>query len=145
MIQCLFQSIKRVLVTRNTAHRHTSTHARVGALHPMPSCLGIGGHTGGSQQGHPRYTSAHTVGRPWVAQSRSTTTSCKQHSSDANFRCKSSSGQRNGRSSKRFQPGSLTSEEQTGQSDKKKVHSLCFIDGHLSSQKCGVRTKITEV
>ena len=40
---------------------------RVGALPPMPSCLGIGGHTGGSRKGHPRYTSAHTVERPWVA------------------------------------------------------------------------------
>ena len=47
---CLILSIKRVRVTRNTTHRHTSTHARVGALPPMPSCLGIGGHTGGSRQ-----------------------------------------------------------------------------------------------
>ena len=29
---------------------------RVGALLPMPSCLGIGGHPIGSRQGHPRYT-----------------------------------------------------------------------------------------
>ena len=43
------------------------TAHRVGALLPMPSCLGIGGHTGGSRQGHPQYTSARTVGRPWVA------------------------------------------------------------------------------
>ena len=34
MIQCIFRSRKRVLVTRNTTHRHTSTHARVGALGP---------------------------------------------------------------------------------------------------------------
>ena len=34
MIQCLFRSVKRVLVTRNTTHRHTSTHARVGAFGP---------------------------------------------------------------------------------------------------------------
>ena len=32
----------------------------------MPSCLGIGEHTGGSWQGHPRYTSASTEeGRGW--------------------------------------------------------------------------------
>ena len=40
---------------------------RVGVLPPMPPCLGIGGHMGRSWQGHPRYTSAHTVGRPLVA------------------------------------------------------------------------------
>ena len=28
---------------------------RVGALSPMPSCLGIGGHSSGSRQGHPQY------------------------------------------------------------------------------------------
>ena len=27
-------------------------------------------HTGGSRQGHPQHTSAHTVGRPWVAQNK---------------------------------------------------------------------------
>ena len=31
---------------------------RIGALLPMPSCLGIGGHPSGSRQGHPRYTGA---------------------------------------------------------------------------------------
>ena len=31
---------------------------RVGALSPMPSCLGIGGHRSGSRQGHPQYTGA---------------------------------------------------------------------------------------
>ena len=32
----------------------------------MPSCLGIGGHTGGSRQGYPRYTSASAEeGRGW--------------------------------------------------------------------------------
>ena len=40
---------------------------RVGALSLMPSCLGIGGHPSGSRKGHPRYTSARTTGRPWVA------------------------------------------------------------------------------
>ena len=102
----------------------TQAQHRVGALSPMPSCLCIGGHTGGiptvhqavggstahtstwhrstlqtrmnpkqihevtntdsvvrahdggawmsrhtrgSRHGYPRYTSAHTVGRPWVA------------------------------------------------------------------------------
>ena len=41
---------------------------RVGALmahHPA----WMSHHTGGSRQGHPRYTGAHTVGRPWVARS----------------------------------------------------------------------------
>ena len=41
----------------------TQAQHRVGALSPMPSCLGIGGHTGGSRHGHPRYTSAHTMGK----------------------------------------------------------------------------------
>ena len=46
--------------------RRTNRTHRVGALLPMPSCLGIGGHTGGSRQGHPRYTSASTEGgRGW--------------------------------------------------------------------------------
>ena len=40
---------------------------RVGALLPMPSCLGIGGYPSGSRQGHPRYTGARSAGRPWVA------------------------------------------------------------------------------
>ena len=31
---------------------------RVGALSPMPSCLGIGGHPRGSRHGHPPYTGA---------------------------------------------------------------------------------------
>ena len=43
--------------TRESQTRTTGdtdrTH-RVGALLPMPSCLGIGGHNGGSWQGHPR-------------------------------------------------------------------------------------------
>ena len=65
MIQCLFRSIKRVRVTRNTTNWHTSTHARVGALLPMSSCLGIGEHTGGSRQGHPRYTHGTPVPTQW--------------------------------------------------------------------------------
>ena len=40
---------------------------RVGALSPIPSCLGIGGHLSGSRQGHPRYTGARSPGTPWVA------------------------------------------------------------------------------
>ena len=52
-------------------HRSTTTNTaqpqRVGALLPMPSCLGIGGHPSLSQQGHPRYTGARTTGRTWVA------------------------------------------------------------------------------
>ena len=42
--------------------RAVSSSRRVGALFPTPSCLGFGGHTGGSRQGHLRYTSAHTGG-----------------------------------------------------------------------------------
>ena len=45
----------------------TQAQYTVGASSPMPSWLGIGGHTGGSRHKHPRYTSTHTVGRPWVA------------------------------------------------------------------------------
>ena len=43
--------------TRVHYHQHRTT-TRVGALLPMPSCLGIGGHPSGSRQGHPRYTGA---------------------------------------------------------------------------------------
>ena len=50
---------------------------RVGALSPMPSCLGIGEHTGGSRKGHPRYTSAHTMRKPWVARPHCTVTQHK--------------------------------------------------------------------
>ena len=54
---------------------------RVGALTPMPSCLGIGRHTGGSWQGHPRCnTSAPTVGRLWVARPHCTVTQHKDAS-----------------------------------------------------------------
>ena len=49
-------------------HMSTTTNEaqpqRVGALLPIPSCLGIGGHPSGSRQGHPRYNGeavgAHT-------------------------------------------------------------------------------------
>ena len=44
-----------------------SSSQRVGALSPIPSCLGIGRHPSGSRQGHPRYTGARSAGRPWVA------------------------------------------------------------------------------
>ena len=54
----------------------TQAQHRVGALSPMSSCLGIGGHTGGSRHGHPRYTSAHTVGRSWVARLHTSTWHC---------------------------------------------------------------------
>ena len=47
----------------------SSSSQRVDALSTIPSCLGIGGHTSGSRQGHPRYTGARSAGRPWVAQS----------------------------------------------------------------------------
>ena len=50
----------------------------------MPSCLGIGGHTGGSRQGHPRYTSAHTVGRLWVARPQTHEHMAPGHATDTN-------------------------------------------------------------
>ena len=69
-----------------TKHSQPTTQ-RVGALSPMPSCLNIGGHTGGSRQGHPRYTSAPKVGRPWVTQAHhkktSNTRSSVKHGSGA--------------------------------------------------------------
>ena len=43
--------------TTTTTQQHQQPQ-RAGALLPMPSCLGIGGHIGGSQQGHPRHTRA---------------------------------------------------------------------------------------
>ena len=49
---------------------------RVGALSPMPSCLGIGRHPRGSRQGHPQYTGAlksmKAVGGPFGSDSRYT-------------------------------------------------------------------------
>ena len=38
-------------------------------MSPIPSCLGIGGHTGGSRQGHPRFTGDRSAGRLWLARS----------------------------------------------------------------------------
>ena len=60
--------------TTNTAQPH-----KVGALLPMPSCLGIGGHPSGSRQGHPRYTGARTTGRPWVAHTNAQRAKCTCH------------------------------------------------------------------
>ena len=64
-------------------HRSTTTNTaqpqRVGALLPMPSCLGIGGHPSGSRQGHPRYTGARTTGRPWVAHTNAQRAKCTCH------------------------------------------------------------------
>ena len=41
----------------------------------MPSCLGIGRHTGGFGQGHPRYTSASKEeGRGWPEKHKTTNT-----------------------------------------------------------------------
>ena len=37
-----------------TTAANTAQPQRVGALLPMPSCMGIGGHPSGSRQGHPR-------------------------------------------------------------------------------------------
>ena len=68
---CLTEGV--CLVARDsTASAQCSSSAavqqmRVGALSPMPSCLGIGGHPNRSLQGHPRHTGARTAGRPWVA------------------------------------------------------------------------------
>ena len=50
---------------------------RVGALSPMPSCLGIGGHPRGSRHGHPPYTGAGTAGRPRVARQDQTADTAK--------------------------------------------------------------------
>ena len=44
----------------------------VGALSPMPSCLGIGGYPGGSRQGHPRHTGGKAVGGQSRSDSRCT-------------------------------------------------------------------------
>ena len=49
---------------------------RVGALSPMPTCLGIGGHPSGSRQGHPQYIGGQNtrkaVGGPFGSDSRYT-------------------------------------------------------------------------
>ena len=45
---------------------YTTQTTRVGALLPMPSCLGIGGTQWGPGKGHPRYIGAVTTGgRGW--------------------------------------------------------------------------------
>ena len=61
--------------TRNEGRTHKSAHSqpqnlhsqqqqqRVGAMSPMPSCLGTGGHTGGSRQGHPPVTHTQSARR----------------------------------------------------------------------------------
>ena len=70
----------RNTITEDKGHKHvrkrrqdysgrTDLTHRVGALLPMPPCLGRG-HTGGSGQRHPRCSSAHRVGRPWVAHNK---------------------------------------------------------------------------
>ena len=56
------------------AHQHARTSWRFAPDAILPGHR----HTGGSRQGHPRNTSAPTVGRPWVALGTSATTSCKQ-------------------------------------------------------------------
>ena len=51
--------------TQHYAQAHK--HARVGALPPMPSCLGIGGHTGGSwQDTHGTPVPTQWEGRGWL-------------------------------------------------------------------------------
>ena len=71
-------------------------------------------------------------------------------SSDDNSGCESSSGKGMGRSSKRFQPGSWTKQRVkerlfSKQKKREKESPFCYIDGHLSSQNCEVRAKISEV
>ena len=69
------------LVNARCPH-HRSTRAQpqiVGVLHPMPFCLGIGGHPSGSWQGHPRYSGARTTGRPWVAHTNAQRAKCTCH------------------------------------------------------------------
>ena len=64
------QGHKHVRKRRQDYSRRTDLTHRVGALLPTPSCLGIGGHTGGFRQGHPPDKSAHIMGRPWVAHNK---------------------------------------------------------------------------
>ena len=45
---------------------------------PDTILAGISGHPSGSRQGHPRYTGARSVGRPWVARTQfSTAVQCR--------------------------------------------------------------------
>ena len=61
-----------------------------GALSPIPSCLGIGGHPSGSRQGHPRYTGARSARRPWVAHEiRQHSTQCRYTPNMAAEQCRS--------------------------------------------------------
>ena len=62
--------VTNTFASRGDYSRRTDLTHMVGALLPMPPCLGIGGHTGASRQGHPRYTNAHIVRRPWVAHNK---------------------------------------------------------------------------
>ena len=55
------------------------------------------------------------------------------------FRRRKQQWTRNGKSSKRFQPGN------SGSTKRQKESPLCNIDGHMLPQECGVGTKITEV
>ena len=68
------REVNKHSTTTTTTTQHHQSH-RVGALSPMPACLGIGGHTGGSRQGHPRYTSASAKeGRGWPDKRMTTNT-----------------------------------------------------------------------
>ena len=71
-------------------HSSQSSSQRVGALSPIPSCLGIGGHPSGSRQGHPRYTGARSAGRPWVAHgTRQHSTQCRNTPNMVAEQCRS--------------------------------------------------------
>ena len=72
--------IARTHMQQSQQLQQQSSSQRVGALSLIPSCLGISGHPSGSRQGHPRYTGARSVGRPWVARTQfSTAVQCEKH------------------------------------------------------------------
>ena len=64
----------RAHVTSSACSTVSSSSQRVGALSPIPSCLGIGGHPSGSRQGHLRYIWGPISGKAVGGPSRSDST-----------------------------------------------------------------------
>ena len=72
------------MLSTASAQFSTAQQNRVGAL-VSHHLAWISHHIGGSWQGHPRYTSAQTVGRPWVARPADQSAVVYRHRSQSCF------------------------------------------------------------
>ena len=85
--------IARAHMQQSEQLQQQSSSQRVGALSLIPFCLGISGHSSGSWQGHPRYTGARSVGRPWVARTQfNTAVQCRNTANMVAEQCRSRPG-----------------------------------------------------